>query len=494
MDVTIDIAETLEKLRREGSDTESVEVKSAAHGLPSNLAQILSAFANRPGGGTLILGIDEMNRFAPTDVYDAALAQQGVSQIARSALDPPVQLTSALATVEGKTVVVFSVLEADRTSKPVRVRADKRAYIRQYDGTYPLSEMEEQAFVASRGPSAFDQRVVEAATQQDLDPDACAQFARQRRRQSSVFSGWPDEKILRHTGVLSAEGRPTMAGLLSLGIYPQQFLPNVAIQASAWTGPRRTPGARLVDTAVLEGPIPAMLDDAIDWVARMTPTGVKEIGKTGKIVDQPTFPLRAVRELVANALIHRDLGPYALDRYVSLILEPGVLRISNPGGLFDLSVASLGNTDSRLRNGQLASILLHASDRGGHRVIERLGSGIPIIRQELSRAGLPEPEFHDSGIAFTAVIKSEPEPQWAAADDGGNTNQSNGSLALLADELRRSGGSTVPELSSATGLTTRQVRYALEKMSDTGLVQAGDETRNRRYWLSFGAGSPKPES
>ena len=46
-------------LRSEGGDLPGVEVKSAAGGLPDSLLPTLCAFANRPGGGTVILGLDE---------------------------------------------------------------------------------------------------------------------------------------------------------------------------------------------------------------------------------------------------------------------------------------------------------------------------------------------------------------------------------------------------------------------------------------------------
>lgn len=42
-----------------GFDSTEIEVKAARGGLPQNLGQTLSAFANMPDGGTLILGVDE---------------------------------------------------------------------------------------------------------------------------------------------------------------------------------------------------------------------------------------------------------------------------------------------------------------------------------------------------------------------------------------------------------------------------------------------------
>ncbi len=54
----------LERMKRLGSDTQKYEVKAAGKALPENLAETISAFANR-GGGTILLGLDERHHFEP---------------------------------------------------------------------------------------------------------------------------------------------------------------------------------------------------------------------------------------------------------------------------------------------------------------------------------------------------------------------------------------------------------------------------------------------
>lgn len=54
-----DLREMIAELRSAGGDCADIEVKSAAGGLPQSLTSTLSALANLPGGGTIILGLDE---------------------------------------------------------------------------------------------------------------------------------------------------------------------------------------------------------------------------------------------------------------------------------------------------------------------------------------------------------------------------------------------------------------------------------------------------
>jgi len=462
-------------LRSEGNDTADIEAKSAQGGLPENIANLLSAFANRPGGGTIILGLDENHGFAACGVYDVKAAQQGVVATARTALDPPVQVTTETDTIEGHQIIVVRVLEASPVSKPVRVKSSGQAYIRQYDGTYPLSDFEAQAFIASRSQPHYDREPVKEASMTDLDEMSVANFIRTRKTQSLVFSGWSDMDVLTHASVMTTKGAPTLAGLLSLGVFPQRFFPNLAIQASSWTGKARSSTSKVLDSAVIEGPIASMLDDAETWVARNTANAIVE-GTGGNMYDEPQFPARAVRELVANALIHRDLGPYSRSKYVSLILEPGRLTITNPGGLFGVNVEALGHTDSSLRNGTLAAILMNVRSPSGERVIERLGSGIPAARDAMKRAELSPPQFFDTGISFTVRLFSTKQP--GKTMNPGSAVPKNAATILA---LLRTAPSTAADLSQKSGLTIRQVRHALSSLISSGRATSNEAVRNVQY-------------
>ena len=57
--MTVDLPTVVADLRRAGGDVTSIEVKAAAGGLPESLTSTLSALANLPGGGIIILGLDE---------------------------------------------------------------------------------------------------------------------------------------------------------------------------------------------------------------------------------------------------------------------------------------------------------------------------------------------------------------------------------------------------------------------------------------------------
>jgi ATP-dependent DNA helicase RecG len=133
------------ELRATGGDTASVEVKSAAGGLPASISSTLSALANLPGGGLVILGLDERTGFRPVPLADPEALKQGLAAKARS-FSPPVRLTIEDGTVDGAPVIVAQVHECDSSAKPCRIASSGESYLRGYDGDYRLSDLEEQAF------------------------------------------------------------------------------------------------------------------------------------------------------------------------------------------------------------------------------------------------------------------------------------------------------------------------------------------------------------
>jgi ATP-dependent DNA helicase RecG len=98
--MTRDLSSLAAELRLGGGDTTAIEVKAAAGGLPDSLTPTLSALANLPGGGTVILGLDERAGFRPVPLADPQVLKQGLAAKARGFI-PPVRLDVDDATVDG---------------------------------------------------------------------------------------------------------------------------------------------------------------------------------------------------------------------------------------------------------------------------------------------------------------------------------------------------------------------------------------------------------
>ncbi|GAB3987950.1 ATP-binding protein [Actinoallomurus acanthiterrae] len=463
--MTVDLNDLVKRLRTAGGDSSDVEVKSAAGGLPRSLTSTLSALANLPGGGTIILGLDEATGFRPVPLTDPQKLKQGLAVKARS-FTPPVRLTIEDGIVDGKPVVVARVHECDPSGKPCRVTGSGAAYLRGYDGDFELSALEEQAFLAARRPPTFDRAPVAGATSSDLDRDLVEAFVRSvHERDSPGLGRFKDSaELLRRAGVTTPDGTPTVAGLLSLGVHPQEWFPRFVIQASAEPLPTDPAGSRARNQATITGPIPLMLDEALAWARRTFDTTIVS-APDGTVHDEPAFPLIAFREIIANALVHRDLDHWSAGMAVEVRLRRDRLIVSNPGGLYGITVERLGREAvTSARNARLVAICQHVrTPDSGARVIEALATGIPIVTRALAEAGLPPAHYADAGIRFTVVLRRAA----FAGRPGGDLNETE----LRVYDALVTGAHTVAELQRLLNLTAPNIRKALRKLRNQGLVQ-----------------------
>jgi ATP-dependent DNA helicase RecG len=461
----IDIQKLVGVLRAEGGDLPAVEVKSAAGGLPESLLPTVCAFANRPGGGTIILGLDEAAGFTTVTLPHRRTMKAALASKARNALEPPVTLEIDESTVDGEPVIVAVVQELDPSQKPCRVGGGTRrgVWIRAWDGDYRASELEIQGLLAARGQPRFDAAAVDGTTRADLDETLVDDFVRACRGGSEQLSQIGDsEELLWRMGVTVGEDRlPSVAGLLALGIYPQQHLPGTGLQAVLAPGPDRSQ-TRALDSRRFDGPIPRMLADALAWVSRSSPTEIRT-APNGGVRDVPAWPTAAVRELIGNALIHRDLAPWALGETPLLRLDRDRLVTKNPGGLYGLTVERLGRIGvTSARNATLVRICQYVRLLDGTRTVEALASGIPIVLAALRDAEMPPPLFDDDGLRFTVVLRRNQPAKRPLVRPGTTTAKV---LAALG-----SGPLDVEQIAAATALEPANIRQRLRELRAAGLV------------------------
>ena len=119
--------------------------------------------------------------------------------------------------------------------------------------------------------------------------------------------------------------------------------------------------------------------------------------------------MNAVREVILNALVHRDYSIHTEGMPVQLIVFSDRLEVRNPGGLYGrLSIDMLGNAQPDTRNPVLANALEVMQ------VTENRYSGIPTIRREMKSANHPEPEFTAIHGEFRVCLRNA---VISAADD-----------------------------------------------------------------------------
>lgn len=412
-----DLAQLVEDLRHFRADTSRVEAKKASRVLPQRLWETLSAFANTPGGGVIILGLDEEAGFATVGVEDPGKIQADVASLCDQ-MEPPLRPLIELHRFEGRTIVTVEVPEAPFNQKPCFYKGAGLmggAFIRVADGDRRLTQYEVQLFLDARGQPTYDLEPVPGTTLKDLDEDLLKQFlGNLRRKTGTPYHGWGDDRLLRvfrviteHEGVLT----PTLAGYLTFGVYPQEVFPGLHLTVVRYpsvrageTGPL---GERLVDNVKVEGNIITMLEEGLRAIRKNIATRAVIRGLFRE--DVPEYPLEFLREALVNALVHRDYSPLARGSAVQVRIFPDRIEIENPGGLFGpVTEERLGEPGLQSsRNAYLLKILEDLPQPGtGRAVCENRGTGVVTMLEALRRAGMEPPDFHDSRTTFRVVVSN----------------------------------------------------------------------------------------
>ena len=228
-----------------------------------------------------------------------------------------------------------------------------------------------------------------------------------------VFGHESNTEILTSLRIVANEDgklRPTLAGLLALGTYPQKYFPRLTVTFTAYGGTDKSQegSVKFLDNQKMVGSIPTIIADTVAAVRRNIRVGGVMEGILRK--DAPDYPDMAVREAVCNALMHRDYSPLARGTQVQVNLYADRLEFLSPGGLYGTVTAeTIGEAGySSTRNEYLADILESTPYEGGF-VAGNRGTGYTLMRQELAAIGASAPSVKDTISMFILTFKKRPE-------------------------------------------------------------------------------------
>lgn len=196
--------------------------------------------------------------------------------------------------------------------------------------------------------------------------------------------------------------RPTLAGLLVFGKYPQEFLPQLMItfvQFYGTTEDEPAPGgARFLDNRRFEGPVPGMVAQAERHVlAAMRKASLIEGIFRHDILE---YPAVALREALANAAAHRDYSSFVRGNTIDIRMFADRLEVRSPGGLHGNVTLENLEQEHSTRNARLMRILEDI------RVVENRGSGIAAMIGALRAANLEPPTFDDRRSSFLVMFRN----------------------------------------------------------------------------------------
>lgn len=403
-------AESLKKMvldiRKMKAETQTVELKAATQGCPTRLFDSLSSFSNQDEGGIIIFGVDEKDNYAVKGVYDAQDLQKKVTEQCKQ-MEPMVRALFTMCEIDGKTIVSAEIPGVDISDRPVfykGVGRIKGSYVRVGESDEPMSEYEIYSYEAFRKRIHDDIRTIENGKLNLINEKRMADYLTAvKNERKNLADNVSEEEILELMGITN-NGIPTLAGLMTFSKYPQGYFPQLCITAVSLPGTEQgtigVAGERFIDNKRITGAIPDMLEEAVEFVRKNSRTKTI-IDDNGHRADKPEYPIKAVREAILNALVHRDYSIHTENVPIRIEMYRDRMEITNSGGLYGkISIDALGKIRPETRNAALANMLELL------KITENRYSGIPTMRSEFANAGLPAPVFSAIHGEFKVIMKN----------------------------------------------------------------------------------------
>ena len=475
-----ELIDVLNEIQRNRCETRTLELKAAETGCPKRLYDTLSSFSNQDDGGIIVFGVDETRNYLECGVYDPQDIQKKINEQCLQ-MSPIVRPLLTVVEKENKFFVAAEIPAIDISERPCYYMGKgmvKGSYVRVGDSDEPMTEYEVYSYEAFRKKYQDDIRIVQRAAYSVLDQTLLETYLLKLKSEKPNLSSLPDENI-RELMSITADGKVTLSSLMLFSRYPQAFFPQLCITAVSVAddeiGEIGESGERFIDNRRIEGNIPQMLDEALVFVRKNMKIKTVISPKTGKREDIPEYPLTAVREILLNALVHRDYSVHTEGMPIQIRMFQNRIEIQNPGGIYGrLRIDQLGKVQPDTRNPVIATAL----DVMG--LTENRYSGIPTIRRVMKEYHLPDPVFTDERGSFMVTLYNSKEE---------NLDVYNNDLLRFLETPR-----TRREI--ADFLKVRTTGYAIQKYIDP-LIKKGivvytipekPKSSDQRYVLKNGTG------
>lgn len=378
-------------------EDKNIEFKREIPSKHEKFLKDIIAFSNSTGG-QVILGVeDETGIVYGIGEQSPFKLSDSISNMISDACTPQIEPDITIETLEDKTILVIDV--APGKFRPYYLLSKEKetsTYIR-INGTSRPADARKLQELELEGQNISYDSLQEIGCEYDEEKalDLCKTMKQiaidscDTEEEKRAIKDMTLEK-LQDFGILCKVGRnlyPTHA----FDLLTDNRNKASKIQCALFKGNVRD---TFIDKKEFDGPIYEQVDEAYRFVLRHINMGAEVEGEYRKDVYE--LPIAAIREMIANAVLHRS---YLDKSCVQVSIFDDRLEVSSPGMLYgglDLQTAKMGK--SNCRNEAIAEAFHYMH------IAEAWGTGLPRIINRCKAYGLPDPLFEEFGDGFKATV------------------------------------------------------------------------------------------
>ena len=425
---------------------------------PKELAKTIIAMANAEGG-LIAIGLHggTLDRL---DTRQVNAWRQTPLDLVR----PPTRVETHQVEGEWEGSAHHLVLMAVEPSESVVSTSSDEVYLRVGDEDRRLTFVQRRELMFDKGQAQYEATPVAGITGEDLEPAALTQYTEQ-------VGGSDAWRTLQARSLVGPEGAIRVAAVVGFARHPDQWLPQHTVRVIRYRGIHRLVGERqnIATDHRLSAPLDTLIPKIQEEVRRQLPSR-RALGADGRFSNVGLIPEPAWLEAVVNALIHRSYS--SAGDHIRIEIFDDALRVESPGRF--PGIVDLRDPHSIVRFARNPRIARLAADL---HFGQELGEGLRRMFEEMSLAGLVEPEFHQTSGSVQVLLSGR---QVDAQLESRLPARSRQLLIVVREQDHPSTGDIV----RSTGLSRPSVLKALRALTDEGLIEWVGQSPNdpRAYW------------
>lgn len=388
------------RLIRGGEDT-FLELKVKLSN-SEKITQGIVALANT-GGGTIIFGVNDQLRIE--GVTNPEWVQEELNRICREEIVPPlIPIIDSIAFDSGKRIVA---LDVEPRKRPYRTR-EGRFYMRFGNEKREVSREQLSIWLDEIRPLGYENIPLFTADEKDFDDGLLWSFAGAFEDINPTINLYQTADFLKKDLLLAVGTQddffPTVAGLMLFGRDEsvQRLFPRSVVHVSRYSG--ENGNAQMVESREIVGNLHTQFEAIVAFIQRYCDL-TKDKPKHLRLVDSPvaarsSYHTYAIREAVANALVHRDL--VLRDIKTRIVISDNFIEFINArrtGGFSPPASKAIRYGITQRLNPQIASIF---GRREYGTSVPR--GGLPMVLKQSERISGKRVEIYTSNDEFKLKI------------------------------------------------------------------------------------------
>lgn len=380
---------------------------------PKSWLKSISAFANT-NGGILLFGIRDVDK-KPIGLKNVIQDSEKISELINSKITPLPRYELNVFCENNLDFIEVKVGDGPKTPYYYSSDGRKEAFIRAGNQSIPAPNHVLDNLILKGQNTTFD----ELPSKYTISDVSFTLLNASLKRETGQEIN--QDKDFLSLELVTSNNKVTNAGLL---LSDQGLLNQSRIFCTRWKGLiKGSIDGDAIDDKEYTGSIISLLENAETFIKNNSKMSWEIQGM--KRIETSDYPLRAIREAIVNAIIHRDYQIVGSEIHIDIF--DNRLEITSPGGMIDGSLIQnldITKISSMRRNRVISDIFnrLH--------FMERRGSGLTRIIESYNDL-IIKPTFHSDTSSFKVTF---PNRNYIKVDDNSEEKNIKVSGNIVNDE------------------------------------------------------------